>query len=623
MKKLLIFTLLLAVALSLFAAPNPYFSGTGGQGTSLAILTPEGKNLAATEAYLPTLIQGVFVGDLSKFSAISVLDRQSLEKVLTETESGIYKSAEDYSHLGEIANVGYVLTGTLTKTASGFALQVQITDTASAVTKASYSGVCTAGDLDNFTGIKKASLDLLAQMGVELTAKGKEELTGAGAQQAINGETALAKGITAQKSGTVVETLAYYFQAAAIDPSLTEAVSRASVISADISSGNIGENVRNDIAWRDAWVARLTEAENFFRDYIKTPPPYDLVYSTDIQTGATNYTDRTVALSFEIELHPPSLEWFDTMAKVVQTVQEGLRATGRSEVWGFTEEKTTVTDDIWEGVRSYSYIVLNWPGKLVSLGADPFIGQNNAFTIVAALVNEKGESLGRQSINLAYGRNFVSSPKAGVSGTVTFPAVKADLITDTLTIKIVSVDGVAAETAGRDGHIRITTKAEYDKLPRVIAAEEARAVCFGFKDGTIISWNSNDWVGDRHNVFIPSTINGVAVTAIRSGSFEDSGLYSVTIPKSVTSIGSRAFSDYYGLTTITIGANVRLAGNEYGSVVGTESFPFKDFDRIYFFNHKKAGTYTLIDDTKNHWSYNGSEVIITNQGIQQQTRRFF
>jgi TolB-like protein len=540
------------------APPNPYFGGDGGKGISLAILVPEGKNLTAAEAYLPTLVQGVFVTDLSKYSAISVLDRQNLEKVLREAESGIYKSGADFVQLGEITKTGYALTGALTKTAAGFTLQVQIVDTArdgSAV--ASYSGSCSAQELENFRGIRKASLDLLTQMGVELTAKGKEELTGAGAQQTINAETALAKGITAQKSGTEVQTLAYYYQAAAIDPSLAEAVSRVSVMAANITSensGTIGAKVRNDFAWRDAWVARLTETENFFRNYIKTPPPYDLVYSTYIRQGAVNYNNRTVAVSFGIELIPASMEWFDTMAKVLKTVQAGLTATGRAEAWGFFVKLRT--GEHWGSNR--------WPGKTVSPGASPFTNQNKTFTIVAELVNEDGATIGRQNIALAYGWTFSFpdelhpdktigiTPEPPVSETVSFPAVKADLITEKLTIRIVSVDGVAAETASKDGHIMIATKADYDRSPHGIAARKANQILawYGFSGGTITYYKGNET-----NIIIPRTLNnGDPVTALKAfgpGPFAYKELTSVTIPNTVILIGYYCFADN-NLTNITI-----------------------------------------------------------------------
>ncbi|GHV83026.1 hypothetical protein AGMMS50212_03660 [Spirochaetia bacterium] len=483
---------------------NPYFSGDGGEGKSIAVLIPAAEGLGKDDAYLPAMVQGVFVGDFSKFSGFKVLDRQSLDKVLAEGESGIYGDNADFAELGGITGTQYIMTGKLLKTKSGYSLQVQITDSKTATTNAAYTGVCTAAELDNFTGIKKASQDLLTAMGVSLTDRGRQELSGIN-EQAVKSETSLAKGITAQKSGTEVQTLAYYYQAAAIDPSLTEAISRVSIMSANISSGNIGQNVRNDIAWRDGWIARLTETENFFRDYNKIPPPYDLVYSTDVQTGATNYADRTAALSFGIELLPASLEWFDTMAKVVKTVYAGLTATGRTKEWG-----------------------LQWPQKTVSQGTSPFTGQDKTFTIVTELVNENGVSIGRQSIALAYGWrvDFSDNPaikitaKPVVSRTVTFPAVKADLITDKLTIKIVSVNGIAAETAGKDGRIMIAAKTDYDRSPHGIAARQANEYLANgekikLSNGTITGYSGKEGI-----LVIPTTLNnGEPVTSIGERTF--------------------------------------------------------------------------------------------------------
>jgi hypothetical protein len=449
------------------------------------------------------------------------------------------------------------MTGKILKTQSGYALQIQITDTQSAQTAASYSGNCTVAEIDNYAAVKKASEDLLTQMGVSLTDKGRQELLGINTQ-AGNAETALAKGITAQRNGTTVETLAYYYQAAAFDPSLAEAVSRASVLSADISSGNIGQNVRNDIAWRDAWLARLTETENFFREYIKTPPPYDLVYSTELKQGTVDYNNRTVSMSFGIELLSASIAWFDTMEKVANTVGAGLNATGRATTWG-----------------------LSWPSKMVSQGATPFASQDKTLSFIAELVNEDGITIGRMNYALPYGWNITlrsggigATPKPNGSWNVTFQAVKADLITDKLTIKIISIDGVAAETAGKDGHIMIAANPEYDQSPHGIGVRDI--VLYGFRNGTITRYG-----GTARAVVIPATINGIPVTAIGYRAFkDDKHLQHVTIPNSVTSIGGDAFGDE--LAIVTIPADVRLAG----------AFPNNsDFEATYNVNGKRAGTY--------------------------------
>jgi TolB-like protein len=258
------------------ASPSPakssYYSGKGGQGMSIAILTLEGKGLSEKESHLGTVVQGVFVGDIAKYSAIQVLDRQALETTLRETESGIYAESADVVKLGEITKTDYIMTGTITKTGSGYAMQIQVADTTQkggGMTKASYSGNCTIAELeDDFTGIRRASIDLLGQLGVSLTAAAKTELSSAGAAGYVQAETALAKGIMAQKGNTVVEALSYYIQSTQYDPGMAESASRLSILTASVTSGNIGENVRNDLQWRDQWVARLKECEEYYANQL-------------------------------------------------------------------------------------------------------------------------------------------------------------------------------------------------------------------------------------------------------------------------------------------------------------------------------------------------------------------
>ena len=292
------------MAIALFAAPGGvafaqnYWTGSGAAGLGVAVLVPEGRGLAENEAYLPTMVQGVIVGDFAKFSAIKVLDRQNLDKVIAEGESGFYENENNFVQLGTVANVQYILNGALQKTGSGFSLQLKVTDAASGASKAAYTGNVTAAELENLTGIKKASGDLLAQLGVTLTDAGRTALLGASTSN-VQAETALAKGITAQRSGTVVEALSYYYEAAKFDPGLAEAASRGSVLSADITGGNIGQNVRNDIQRRAAWNKTLQEAAAFFKQH----PPFEISYDPALTMGKIDYEKETAEMSFKLKRH--------------------------------------------------------------------------------------------------------------------------------------------------------------------------------------------------------------------------------------------------------------------------------------------------------------------------------
>jgi tetratricopeptide (TPR) repeat protein len=168
-----------------------YFTGDSGKNISLGIGTPKSQGLSADQAYLPTLVQGVLVDSISKYSEMQVLDRVSLDRVIAETLDPTFADNMDIVRLGHVAQVGNWLTGNIIRTSSGFTLQLNITDTTlNAVTVASYTGTSTVAEFDNHSAIHKAALALLEGMGVVLTDKGKTELVRASSQQYVQAQTA-------------------------------------------------------------------------------------------------------------------------------------------------------------------------------------------------------------------------------------------------------------------------------------------------------------------------------------------------------------------------------------------------------------------------------------------------
>jgi hypothetical protein len=409
-------------------------------------------------------------------------------------------------------------------------------------------------ELDDFTAIKKASLELLTQLGIPLTDTAKRELSGAESQQAVNAQTALARGITAQRSGTVVESLAYYFQAVNYDPAQAEAASRLNILSANISSGNMGQNVRNDIQWRRQWVDRLTEAETFYANYVRQPTPYYLVYSTNLRQGKIDYASETVTISGVTLDLVPNHAWIDTLGRVVNTVRSGLLATKRAEEWG-----------------------LDWPTKSIA-AATPFVNRDESLQVAVELLNDQGQTIGSEVFTLqggwrvqlteeyepSYGRKATRSiqlrlnPRMPGPQQAEFRRVNANLITDRLTVKIKSINGVDAETAAKTRAINILTEAQYGWLPEVRAKTDSRYVYNSFRinsDGYIAAGDSISGGA----LVIPPSRFGISVIAIYGGGFEGKQLTSVTIPNSVTSIGYEAFRGNR-LTSVTIPNSVTSIG---------------------------------------------------------------
>jgi len=531
-------TLLLTVIVVVFTqvtqAQQQYWVGDGGKGMSITIRDLKAIGLGENQRHLPRKIQAGLMQNFLNYSAISVLDWGRFFEIRNALTDAAYDENSEAVRNATRAQIPttHFLMGEITKTPTGYDLHIGIFRTADMRATASYSGKFTFWDLDNLTGVGRASLELIPQMGVTLTEAARKELSGAATQDhvnEVNGQLALAKGISADRRGRKVEALNYYIQAANYSPSLRD---RSSKLSANIFSGSMGNDILDDIEWRKQWVERLKETEMFFDNFNKIESmPYTLFYGSDITRGATNYQNETVPISIETYLYGSQV-WAHSIELVLQEVYDGLNATKQKEKWGL------------------SY----WPRQGVT-NLNAFVERRNNFSVVFELVNSQQMVIGRQTLQ-AMGSWKINLDRSSISfGTtrehVVFQNVSASNITPVLTVRVASVNGVDAETAAINGvlQLRNISKNEFDINDRFKYA-------MGQIQG-IARW------GGMADLVIPSNIWGDPVTSIGNGAFNGSRLNSVTIPSSVETIGSEAFWNT-GLTSITIGANVNMSYNSFG-----------------------------------------------------------
>ena len=107
-----------------------YWTGDGGRGTRVTVAEITGRELSADEQWLPPLVQGTIIASLNRFSAMTVIDRQNLENILREQRlsmSGDFSDA-DYIRIGRITNANMVVFGSITKTTTGYNLDLAATD---------------------------------------------------------------------------------------------------------------------------------------------------------------------------------------------------------------------------------------------------------------------------------------------------------------------------------------------------------------------------------------------------------------------------------------------------------------------------------------------------------------
>ena len=432
------------------ATTGPLWTGDGGKNLRLAVVAPEIQG--DVPGYLPIYIQGLLNNNFGKFSAINLIDRQNLDRIISEQNitSGGRFSDKDFIRIGNLANAQFFLFGTIQRLSGNrFSLQLSVTESSTGVRKASFMKEGTQAQLEGRAAlINEATAELLAQLGVQLTEAGKRELL-AGNTSTVQAQTGLARGITAQAGGSEVEALFNFAQAITFDPSQLEALSRLSTLTTTISGGTISQRITNDIQARDRWIEAFKETVRFFEKH----PPFEILFDPNLfQIGETDYAKRTATLGMRIALDS-SKAGFDALNALLG----GLEKTGRREAWGFSG---------WPLMDISPRV----PGTVVFGGKRSF-----NYKVDVSLVNENGKKIGNGSITLgsefnsfsfSSGKNNITIPRS-IYGIIRFPNIKAEDLTPTLTIKIVAVNGISSSNLASSGYMRVETgdleKRERDK----------------------------------------------------------------------------------------------------------------------------------------------------------------
>jgi len=418
------------------AATGPMWTGDGGKNIRLAIIAPEVQG--DVPIHLPIYIQGLLNSNFNKYSAINLIDRQNLNKIIAEQNIAASNrfSDQDFVRIGNLANAQFYLFGTIQKLPGNrFSLQLSITESSTGVRKATFLKEGTLAQLEGRAILlNEATVELLTQLGVKLTEAGKQTLL-AGNISTVQAQTGLARGITAQAGGSEVEALFNFAQAITFDPTQIEALSRLNTISTTISGGTISQRIVSDIQARDRWIEAFKETTRFFNDH----PPFEIIFDPNlIQIGETDYKKRTATLGMRISLEP-SKAGFDALNALL----EGLVRTGRRDVWGFT----------------------GWPlmdisprtaGTVVFGGKGPF-----SYKVDVALINENNKTISKSSITLnteqirfTMGEKKIIAPR-NIEEILRFSSVKADDLTPTLTIMIIEVNGISSRELASSGYMRI------------------------------------------------------------------------------------------------------------------------------------------------------------------------
>lgn len=553
------------------------FAGTATAKMSITILEPRTTGLKENQSHLPVLVQSGFVTVFSRYPhIISVLDQKAADRINLELMNERYDddAAEALITVGQEIPTTHYMAGNITKTSTGYAFQMNIIRTSDKMTIASEMDNFSHWDLEDQTAVRRLSLKLLPKIGVTLTESVQQELAGAVEAGHAQSRAALARAVTAQRQGNEVAALSHFLQASVFDPTLTDAVNRVSILQANISSGRMGGNIRDDIEWRRQWVERLKETEEFIENFTNMESmPYTMFYVVDgiRQSGQINYQNETVAMNMPVHLYASGI-WALSIERTLQVVYDGLQATGKAREWGLGNwPQQSVTSSNLLEKRSDSFDVA-------------FELLNNQNNVIARSVLRLSGSWelnrrGRPAINVNTSTNLRLTNEGYSVTSVPFHNIKANDITDYMSVRVASINGADAEAAAIDGVLQVRAITRYDF---------SRNAEFKFERGELQGFAKRQNVrkGYALRLNIPNTIWGDPIISIGAGAFKGIPISgAVIIPNSVTSIGEEAFWGCQ-FESLTIGANVTMSSNSFGGD-GFHAFPSN-----YNQNGKSANTYT-------------------------------
>lgn len=150
---------------------EPEAQKTQYSGKAVAIPVPQFQKSTVSDAWMPQFLQDTLTGHFASFSGMTVLDRKNEAVVIAEqklSESGYY-SADSAATFGQMINAEYVLTGSIQKLPTRYALSFRVNDITTNEIKASFNGQYGMSDIENGNAVKDAVIALLEGLDITLT----------------------------------------------------------------------------------------------------------------------------------------------------------------------------------------------------------------------------------------------------------------------------------------------------------------------------------------------------------------------------------------------------------------------------------------------------------------------
>ena len=311
------------------ASRAPLYTGSNGKGLVIAVPAPSMSGANRVNDWMPQLFQDLITTDLSKYSAMTVLDRLNESMVLAEqrlSASGNY-SDDDYIAMGKLTNARFIVAGTILGLSGHYSVSFRINNTETNEVKASFSGQYEAADIESGLAAKEATRELLAGMGVELSSEGERQLL-AIQKNSVRSQLKLAQGMAAEKNNDLVDSLKYFLEARGADSKNREAAQHIQ----NFAQGAAGANIRERANWantqKEKWEKIFDDLGNYAYDNLLIVV-YDFGTITDKIDMKNNRVNITVT---------PGIKFFPnsevlSVWKTVMDRWEEIKNLDENKIW--------------------------------------------------------------------------------------------------------------------------------------------------------------------------------------------------------------------------------------------------------------------------------------------------
>lgn len=305
------------------------YTGNGGKGIVIAVPAPIMTGGNDSNDWMPLLFQDLITSDIAKYSAMTVLDRLNVSMALAEQQlstTGDY-SDDDYASMGKLTNAQYIVAGSIRNVSGRYATSFRINHIETNEIKAVFNKIYHIEDIESGLAAKEAVRELLAGMGVELTAEGERQLLTI-QERTVKAQVRLAQGIAAEKNNNVVQSLVYFHESLNADSGMREASQRIQTF----AHGSPGASIRERANWATEQKAKWEKIFNDLTDYVQKNVyivVYDFSTITDRFDARTNRV--TITLTPGVKLIPDSSVL--TVWKTVNDEWQKISAMEENKSW--------------------------------------------------------------------------------------------------------------------------------------------------------------------------------------------------------------------------------------------------------------------------------------------------